>query len=84
MDALYLAESSLLKARYHGLLPMHVDVQAIMGSMRYVAMTWTDAQQAEALAWCERMRAPGTDPAPAHVAVLIQRAVRDYARGDAA
>lgn len=76
MDELFLVESVLLHARYHGLLPSHVDVQGVTkGLSRTVAM-WTTEQRAESQVWSERGSMSGTDPAPAHVDVLIQRASR--------
>lgn len=79
MDALSLTESCLNHARYHGLLPSHVDVQSVMKGLARAVATWTAEQRAEAMAWRERCPLPGTDPAPAHVNVLIQRACRSEA-----
>jgi hypothetical protein len=73
-DALFLAETCLNKARYHGFFPWYLDVQALMTPMSKLTATWTEQERAEADAWRERGSKPGTDPAPAHVNVLIQRA----------
>lgn len=76
MDELFLTESCLNHARYHGLLPSHVDVQGIMKGLSRTVTTWTTEQREEAMAWRGRCPLPGTDPAPAHVGVLVQRAIR--------
>ena len=76
MDNLFLIESCLNHARYHGHLPSHVDVQGVMKGLLRTVAAWTTEQRAKAMTWRGRCPLPSTDPAPDHVAVLIQRAIR--------
>jgi hypothetical protein len=75
-DTVWLTESCLLHARYHGFLPMHVDVPAVVRGLSRSVEAWTQQERLEAYAWRERMRPVGTDPAPPHVQALIERAQR--------
>lgn len=69
-------EACLLHARYHGLLPSHVDVQATGKVLAPMADVWTAPERVAAEAWCGRCSLPGTDPAPGHVVALVQQAKR--------
>lgn len=85
-DALALAERCLMKGNGNGLCSLLcIDVMPTARMHVRTVMSWTEQECAEANTWCERE--PGRKvklPAPPHVAVFIQRAARDYARGDAA
>lgn len=77
-EILFLAESCMLHGRYHGLLPMTIDVRAIMHKASALVVDWTLEQQAEAHAWRGRMAPVGKDPPPPHVEALLGRVARDH------
>lgn len=78
-DAIALAESCLLHARYCGLLPAWVDVQFVMRSLWRTVAEWSDEQRAAARAWCEPIHVD-VDVAPSHVMALVEQAQRDVGR----
>jgi hypothetical protein len=78
MNNVAIVESCLLHGRYHGLLPMHIDVPPAAREMSKSLSEWSAAQKQEALTWCERICPVGTDPPPQHVATLLARTARDW------
>jgi hypothetical protein len=76
IELLFLVETCLNTARYHGYLPYYIDVHAVMHGLCKHVFTWTAAQRAEASSWCERSLPPGTSPAPPHVDILVKLAQR--------
>lgn len=82
MNALAIAESVLLHARYCGLLSMHMDVQAAARTMAPAVAGWSETQRTEALAWSERGDLDDAKhTAPEHVTTFIARTARDYKGG---